>query len=115
MLFGLMIPVSEWWSLGWSGLGLAIAVLLLRRLPVIFLLRPMIPDWKPLPIAGLAGWFGPIGIAAVYYGAFIQRETGSEMAWIVGSLLVAASLIAHGMTAAPLGRLYGRNVGNKYD
>lgn len=112
ILFGLMIPLREWLELGWAGVGLVLSVLLLRRLPVILLLRPFIPDWRSLPIAGLAGWFGPIGISALYYGLFIHRETGTGMAWVAVSLLVAASLIVHGITAAPLGKWYGRHVKN---
>ncbi|MFW5823709.1 MAG: cation:proton antiporter [Marinobacter sp.] len=111
MLFGLMAPVDHWRALGWGGVALVAGILLLRRLPVILLLRPLIPDWKPWSTAALAGWFGPIGIAALYYGLFIQRETGTEVTWIAGSLLVAASLVAHGVTASPLGRWYGRSKG----
>lgn len=107
MLFGLMIPLDKWLALGWSGVGLVVAVLLLRRLPVILLLRPLILDWRALPIAALAGWFGPIGISALYYGLFVLRETGAGIAWVVASLMVAASLVAHGVTAAPLGKWYG--------
>lgn len=108
MLFGLMIPLREWLALGWGGLGLILSVLLLRRLPVILLIRPFVPDWRPLPIASLAGWFGPIGISALYYGLFIHRETGAGTAWVAVSLLVAASLVVHGITAAPFGKWFGR-------
>lgn len=108
MLFGLMLPVGDWRGLGWGGVALVITILLLRRLPVILLLRPLIREWRDLPIAGLAGWFGPIGISAVYYGLYIYRETGMEIAWVAGSLLVTASIIIHGITASPLGRAYGR-------
>ncbi|MFC4261159.1 cation:proton antiporter [Marinobacter lacisalsi] len=109
MLFGLMIPLREWLALGWSAPALILSVLLLRRLPVILLLRPLIPDWRSLSMAGLAGWFGPIGISALYYGLYIHRETGTGMAWVAVSLLVAASLIVHGVTAAPFGKWYGRS------
>ncbi len=108
MLFGLMLPVGDWRALGWGGIALIITVLLFRRMPVILLLRPLISDWRDLPIAGLAGWFGPIGISAVYYGLYIYRETGMEIVWVAASLLVTASIIVHGVTASPLGRAYGR-------
>lgn len=108
MLFGLMVPLKEWLALGWSGAGLVLSVLLLRRLPVVLLLRPLLPDWRALPIAALAGWFGPIGVSALYYGLFIHRETGTETAWVAVSLLVAASLVVHGITAAPFGKCFGR-------
>lgn len=108
ILFGLMVPLDKWLALGWSGVGLVVSVMLLRRLPVILLLRRFIPDWRELPVAGLAGWFGPIGISALYYGLFIHREIGSEIAWVSASLLVASSLVVHGATAAPVGKWYGR-------
>lgn len=56
-----------------------------------------------------AGWFGPIGVSALFYAMLVHRETGEEIAWIAGSLLVAASLVAHGMSAAPIGKAYGRH------
>lgn len=113
MLFGLMVPVDQWSGLGWPAAVFVVAVLLLRRLPVVLLLRPLIPDWRALPVACLAGWFGPIGISALYYGLFIARETGSDVAWIAGSLLVAASVVVHGVTAAPVAKWYGQHYGRR--
>lgn len=111
MLVGLMIPWSGWMDLGWAGLGLALAVLALRRLPVILLLRPAIRLWRDLPVALLAGWFGPIGVAAVFYSMLVYHKTGNETVWVGASLLVAASLVVHGMTAAPIAKYYGRRYG----
>lgn len=108
ILFGLMAPVEKWQALGWSGIGLVIAVLALRRLPIILLLRPWIERWRDMKVALLAGWFGPIGVSALFYALLIHHKTGDEKAWVAGSLLVAASLFAHGMTAAPVGKAYGR-------
>ena len=54
------------------------------------------------------GWFGPIGAEALYYAAFSYRETGIEAAWTVGSLVICASVLVHGITATPLTKLYGR-------
>ncbi len=112
MLVGLMIPWSDWLNLGWAGLGLSLAVLVLRRLPVILLLRPAIRLWRDLPVALLAGWFGPIGVAAVFYAMLVYHETGNDTIWVVASLLVAASLVVHGMTAAPIAKYYGRRYGD---
>ena len=46
------------------------------------------------------GWFGPIGAAALYYAAFSLRETGIEEVWVVGSLVICASVVVHGVTVA---------------
>ena len=37
-----------------------------------------------------------------------MRETGLEEVWVVGSLLICASVLAHGVSATPLAKLYGR-------
>ena len=43
-----------------------------------------------------------------YYTAFSLRETGIEEVWVVGSLIICASVMVHGVTATPLTKLYGR-------
>ena len=43
ILLGTVIPWAGWFQLGWSGLVLVIAVLFLRRLPTLLLLRPLLP------------------------------------------------------------------------
>ncbi len=114
MLVGLMIPWSEWLELGGTGLALALAVLVLRRLPVILLLRSGIQPWREMPIALMAGWFGPIGVSALFYATLVHRETGNELVWVVASLLVAASLVVHGVSAAPAAKLYGKSDRQKH-
>jgi NhaP-type Na+/H+ or K+/H+ antiporter len=57
-------------------------------------------------------WFGPIGAAALYYVAFSFRETGIEEVWVVGSLIICASVLVHGVSATPLTKLYGRLPGD---
>ncbi len=60
------------------------------------------------------GWFGPIG-AALYYANLSEHTAGVKEAWVVGSLVIAASVVAHGMSAAPLTRLYGRRARSEAD
>ena len=57
------------------------------------------------------GWFGPRGLASVLFGLLIleQLDTpGSKTILMVTILTVALSIIAHGVTASPLARAYGR-------
>ncbi len=108
VLFGLIAPWAEWRALGPQGGGLALLILLLRRLPAILLLKPWLPAMRDLPITLIMGWFGPIGVSALYYATFISSRTGYDLAWTVGTLIVVASMLAHGMTAAPLAYRYGR-------
>jgi NhaP-type Na+/H+ or K+/H+ antiporter len=109
VLLGMALPWEEWLELGWSGLLLVAAVLLLRRLPAVLALRPLLG-----PLRGktkdvlFLGWFGPVGAAALYYAAFSFRETSIEVVWTVGSLVICASLLVHGVSATPLTKLYGR-------
>jgi NhaP-type Na+/H+ or K+/H+ antiporter len=113
VVLGMALPWEGWLELGWGGLLLVAAVLLLRRLPAVLALRPLLG-----PLRGktkdvlFLGWFGPIGAAALYYAAFSLRETGLEVAWVVGSLVICASVLVHGVSATPLTKLYGRLLQN---
>ncbi len=42
VLLGLTIPWEGWVELGWAGLLLALAVLVLRRLPAVLALKPLL-------------------------------------------------------------------------
>lgn len=42
VLFGAVLPWAEWATLGWAGVGLVAAVLVLCRLPMIIALTPLI-------------------------------------------------------------------------
>lgn len=108
VLFGLIAPWAEWRALGMQGLTLALLVLLLRRMPVILLLRPWLPALRDWPITLIMGWFGPIGVSALYYATLVSSRTGYELAWSAGTLIVVVSMVAHGISAAPLAKRYGR-------
>lgn len=110
MLLGLVLPWQEWLQLGWKGLLLASAVLLLRRLPAILLLNPLMTRLKSVPDVLFVGWFGPIGVAALYYIHLSLHHTGIKDVWVVGSLIIVASIVAHGISATPLSKLYGRHI-----
>ncbi|QOR40178.1 sodium:proton antiporter [Billgrantia diversa] len=107
ILFGLIAPWDEWWALGWAGLALVLLVLLLRRLPAILLLSPWLPSLRDRSIVWVMGWFGPIGISALYYATLASSRTGHERVWVAVSLIVAISLLVHGLTAAPFAKMYG--------
>lgn len=103
VLFGAVLPWSEWAALGWSGPLFVLAALLLRRLPFLLLLRrPLRSSWTE---ATWMGWFGPIGVAALYYLGHAHHEgvTNPDI-WAAGSLVIAASTVVHGLTTG-LGRL----------
>ncbi|WP_426060974.1 cation:proton antiporter [Hymenobacter sp. B1770] len=112
-LLGTAIPWSGWVELGWRGLLLAGAVLLLRRPPVLWLLRYFLPGLRSKKDALFMGWFGPIAVAAIYYGSLAEHRLHNPLIWDVVSLLISASVVVHGLTAVPFTRLYGRGAGNK--
>ena len=44
-----------------------------------------------------------------YYAALAAHDLGHTQAWDIVSLAIVASVIAHGITATPLPRLYARS------
>ncbi|MDT0278039.1 cation:proton antiporter domain-containing protein [Blastococcus goldschmidtiae] len=107
---GAALPWSAWAELGWQGPALAVAVLLLRRLPVLLLLRR--PLGLGVPDAVHLGWFGPIGVSALFYLAMEAERLGSidPVVLAAGTMVVAASTLVHGVTASPGRVLYRRAV-----
>jgi len=108
ILLGLTIPWQDWASWGWNGAILVVAVLLLRRLPAILLLSNWIQPIQNFPETLFVGWFGPIGVAAMYYANLAVRETQGHEVWAIASLMICASIFAHGLSATPLSQIYGR-------
>ncbi|MBW3659655.1 MAG: cation:proton antiporter, partial [Actinobacteria bacterium] len=99
-LLGVVLPWEAWAALGWGGPALVAVALLLRRLPWILALR------RPLGLGGRdalwLGWFGPIGVAALFYLGLAHEQGVSDPAvWHAGTLVIAASTLFHGASAAP--------------
>ena len=115
VLVGLLLPLERWAEWGWAGAFFVALLFLLRRPPALLLLAPLLKKTGGLAAGRLgwgeaifAGWFGPVGIAAVYYATLADRRLGLTFNWEVVSLAVAASVVVHGVTAYPLTRLMGR-------
>ncbi len=111
VVFGAALPLAEWARLGWPLLALAVLVLLLRRPPVVAAVFPGLRGALSARDAAYLGWFGPIGIAAIYYAAFARGHVHDPVVWHAASALVFASILVHGATAAPLTRFYARHHG----
>jgi sodium/hydrogen antiporter len=108
VLLGTTLPWADWRHLGIGGVGLVVGVLLLRRVPWVLLLR------RPLRYRAVdavwLGWFGPIGVAAVYYlTTLVQRGVAEPVVYASGILVVVASTVAHGVTASWGVRWLGRH------
>lgn len=103
-LLGMMLPIAGWLDLGWPLLGFCLAILAVRRLPWLALAAPRLRSIWSRPDAVFAGWFGPIGIAALYYALLTERQAGDPMIWEAVTAVIVTSLLAHGLTATPVAR-----------
>lgn len=104
-LLGVALPWEAWRSLGWPAAVFVAGVLLVRRLPLLLVLR------RPLGLrrdeAAFLGWFGPVGAAALFYVTHaLYSGTSALHLWAAGSLTIAASTLVHGVTATPLRRAF---------
>ena len=49
-------------------------------------------------------------MGALSFAAVAHEETGSEPVWAVATLLIAAAVVAHDVTATPLSRWLARRI-----
>ncbi|KAE8221759.1 hypothetical protein CF319_g4934 [Tilletia indica] len=121
LYLGLIIPWDAYTNVAeglqpWRVVVLAILVLLLRRPPWVMATYKFIPALSTWKEAAFTGWFGPIGIGAIFYGQVALRELPNdelrrrlrEIYNPIILFLVFASVLCHGITI-PVGKL-GPNV-----
>ena len=111
-LFGLLLPWDAWAGLGVGGLAFAAWALLLRRPPVVGTALAATTATGRRGTAFL-GWFGPLGVAAMYYVTFAEdyHPEDYETVFAAATLAIAASIVAHRVSATPWVRRYGRRRG----
>ncbi|KAL8292334.1 hypothetical protein RQP46_001800 [Phenoliferia psychrophenolica] len=104
---GSLLPWSEFGAdplTAWRLVVLALCILAVRRLPWIMLLYPVTPALHSPSEALFAGWFGPIGVSAVYYALLAERELPVERELLrkvivpVVLFIALSSTVAHGVT-----------------
>lgn len=110
VLFGMALPLDAWDRLGWTGPALVVGILLLRRLPMMVALSPLLRPLRSKADVMFTGWFGPIGVAALFYALVAERETGYGQVWVAASLIIFASVVVYEVTATPFTKLYGNRV-----
>jgi len=98
----------------WSQIGLAevfyavLSLTLVRMIPVAI---AMLGSHARAPTVLFLGWFGPRGLASIVFGVVVVEAAGlphtSELV-IALTVTVALSVVAHGITAAPLARRYAQ-------
>ncbi|KNG52479.1 Na(+)/H(+) antiporter 2 [Stemphylium lycopersici] len=107
----------------WRLVVLGLLVLFFRRIPVMLMLKPVIPDLKTWREASFAGHFGPIGVGGLFVAilarAELETDTTSPLAelprpgeegsehlniietiWPITCFLVIVSIIVHGSSIA---------------
>jgi len=106
VLFGTLLPIDGWASLGWTGAAFAAWVLLARR-PVAAALA-LAPTRSPLRGVAFLSWFGPVGVAGIYYLTFVGSFglDAYERIFASASLAIALSVLVQSVTAAPAARRY---------
>lgn len=108
VILGAALPFAAWERLGWPLLAMVVLVLLLRRPLVVAATFPGLRGLLHGHDIAYVGWFGPIGIAAIYYATFAGAQVHDPVVWHAASALIFASIVIHGATAAPFTRLYAR-------
>lgn len=104
----------------WRLVVIAIFVIFFRRIPIMMVLKPLIPDIKSWREALFAGHFGPIGVGAIFAAILARAELESEsttplavlpepgtenyaivqIIWPLTTFLVITSILVHGSTIA---------------
>ena len=107
-LFGLFLPINDWLSIGLPLLLFAVLVMLFRRLPAFVLLRPLLPRFRHWSDIFFLGWFGPVGVAALFYTMHVLENTPYREVWPIVSFVIFVSTLIHGLTSLPLSRWYAR-------
>lgn len=114
-IIGLVLPWKEWLNIGTPLIIFVMAVLLFRRLPALILLKPFLGKIGRWPRVLLLGWFGPIGVAALFYAVISIKKAGYEEALPITIAVITASVLIHGLTSVPFSRLYHHNDKNNIE
>lgn len=122
IFFGMALPYQGIRELGWLGGFYCLLLLLVRRIVFVMIiypwfLRPYLTSWKE---ALFYGWFGPIGIACLFYSTMVvqrlqnyEQQAGKPIDnplrfyWI-GAEMVLCSTVIYGLTDVPLTNLLYR-------
>lgn len=128
--FGSIIPWEDYNApaLGltpWRLVVIAILVIFFRRIPIMLLLKPIIPDIKTWREALFAGHFGPIGVGAIFAAILARAELEHDstqplpenelkpsslefpadynvvrLIWPITTFMVISSILVHGSSIA---------------
>jgi sodium/hydrogen antiporter len=85
-----------------------LSLTLIRMLPVAIAMLGSGAKWETV---GFLGWFGPRGLASIVFAVISVQEahlSGAQTILLTAYMTIGISVVAHGITAAPLARRYAR-------
>ncbi len=109
LIFGAVLMGPSLEHLSWQiALYAVLSLTLVRIVPVAIAMVGS--GARPLTV-GFLGWFGPRGLASIVFAVSAVQEAhlpGAETIVKTTYVTIGLSVLAHGMTAAPLARRYAR-------
>lgn len=109
VLFGAILLGPALGELTWElALYAVLSLTLVRMLPVVI---AMWGSRARRPTLGFLGWFGPRGLASIVFAVILIEESQlphEHLIVLAIYLTVGLSVVAHGLTAAPLAGRYAR-------
>jgi NhaP-type Na+/H+ or K+/H+ antiporter len=109
VLFGAMLLGPALTELSWTlALYAVLSLTLVRIVPVAI---AMWGSHARAPTLGFVGWFGPRGLASIVFAVIVIQESNlphEHQLVLAIYLTVGLSVLAHGLTAAPLADRYAR-------
>jgi sodium/hydrogen antiporter len=109
LTFGAVLLGPTLKHLSWQMVVYAVLSLtLIRMLPVAIAMFRSGAKWQTV---GFLGWFGPRGLASIVFAVITVQEAhlaGANTILLTTYLTIGLSVLAHGVTAAPLARRYAR-------
>lgn len=113
-VFGLALAPTALAAFEWRYLGYALLSLTAIRMGAVAL--SLIGAGLRWPTIAFLGWFGPRGLATIVFVLIIHAEgVRSEPIIATAFIAVLLSIVLHGVTAAPLARLYAHSEAARAD
>jgi len=107
LVFGAVLLGNALQHLSWSIAAYSVLSLtIVRMLPVAV---AMLGSGATRQTVGFLGWFGPRGLASIVFAVIVVEEAslpGTNTILVATYVTVGLSVMAHGITAAPLARWY---------
>jgi NhaP-type Na+/H+ or K+/H+ antiporter len=109
ILFGAILLGPALGELSWEiALYAVLSLTVVRMLPVAI---AMLGSRARAPTLGFVGWFGPRGLASIVFAVIVIEESNLPHEHLIVNAIyvtVGLSVLAHGLTAAPLADRYAR-------